>query len=388
MSASEPSPNAQPKRHPLRLFLCGDVMTGRGIDQIMKHPCNPTLHENGVLSAVDYVHLAETTNGTIPRRIDPSYVWGVALDELNRMRPDARIVNLETSVTRSEEYVPKDINYRMSPENADCLKAAAVDCCVLGNNHVLDWGRSGLLDTIAALERLEIKTAGAGRDLTQTNAPAVLDIASKGRVLVFSFASTTSGVPRNWRATAAVPGISLLEGTPEAGALGAADKIAGAKNAGDLVVVSVHWGPNWGYEIPDEHRKFAHTLIDKADVSIIHGHSSHHPKAIEVYRNRLIIYGCGDFLNDYEGITGYEEYRDDLVLMYFADFTNKELCGLEIVPLQIRRFQLVRPSKEDIGWMQRTLEREYRRFGIDVALTDDRYFALSWRKGDQAHNRF
>ncbi len=307
MSASERSPEAQPSPHPLRLFLCGDVMTGRGIDQIMKHPCDPTLRENSVLSAIDYVRLGEAANGVIPRQVDLSYVWGVARDEWDRMRPDARIVNLETSITRSEEYVPKGINYRMSPENAGSLKAAAIDCCVLGNNHVLDWGRSGLRDTLAALERIGIKTAGAGRNLAQANAPAVLDIASKRRVLVFSFASTTSGVPRNWRATAAAPGISLLEGISEAGAMRVADQIARAKNAEDFVVVSVHWGPNWGYEIPDEHREFAHTLIDRADVSIIHGHSSHHPKAIEVYRNRLIVYGCGDFLNDYEGITGYEE---------------------------------------------------------------------------------
>jgi poly-gamma-glutamate capsule biosynthesis protein CapA/YwtB (metallophosphatase superfamily) len=79
---------------------------------------------------------------------------------------------------------------------------------------------------------------------------------------------------------------------------------------GDLIVVSVHWGPNWGYDIPHQQRRFAHALIDKANVSIIHG--QHHLKAIEVYRDRLILYGCGDFLNDYEGIKGYEEFRDDL----------------------------------------------------------------------------
>ncbi len=359
-------------------------MTGRGIDQILKQPCDPILHENGVPSAIDYVHLAEATSGGIPRRVDPSYIWGIALDELSRMRPDARIVNLETSITRSEDYAPKGINYRMSPENSDCLKAAAIDCCVLGNNHVLDWGRNGLLDTLTALERLAIKTAGAGRNMVQAGAPAMLDIAGNGRVRVFSFASTSSGVPRHWRATSATAGVNLLGTISEAGALRIADEIARARSAEDLIVVSLHWGSNWGYEIPDEYRRFAYALIDKADVSLIHGHSSHHPRAIEVYRDRLILYGCGDFLNDYEGISGYEEYRDDLVLMYFADFKNKELCGLEIVPAQIRKFQLVRPSEDDIGWMRQTLDRECRRFGVDVALKEDGHFTLSWRKGDQA----
>ena len=101
------------------------------------------------------------------------------------------------------------------------------------------------------------------------------------------------------------------------------------------------------------------------NVSVIHGHSSHHPRAIEVYRDRLILYGCGDFLNDYEGIAGYQKFREDLVLMYFADIAPAgTLAALEIVPLQIRNFQLVRPSEDDVGWLHRTLDREYRKFGV------------------------
>ena len=87
-----------------------------------------------------------------------------AVDEFTHMRPDARIINLETSITCSEDYARKGINYRMSPENADCLKAAAVDCCVLGNNHVLDWRRGGLLENLATLERLHIKSDATEED--------------------------------------------------------------------------------------------------------------------------------------------------------------------------------------------------------------------------------
>ena len=185
-------------------------MTGRGIDQILPHPCDPQLHEDWVQSASDYVRLAEQVNGRIPTHVAPSYIWGAALDQLNRVRPDARVINLETSITRSDAYIPKGINYRMSPENAECLLAAGIDCCVLGNNHVLDWERVGLLDTLATLERLRIKSAGAGRDLAQARAPAVLEIEGKGRVIVFSFASMTSGVPRNWAATHKAAGVNLL----------------------------------------------------------------------------------------------------------------------------------------------------------------------------------
>jgi poly-gamma-glutamate capsule biosynthesis protein CapA/YwtB (metallophosphatase superfamily) len=152
-----------------------------------------------------------------------------------------------------------------------------------------------------------------------------------------------------------------------------ADQVAHVKQPGDVIIASIHWGPNWGYEIPEEHRNFAHALIDQAHVSVIHGHSSHHPKAIEIYKNQPILYGCGDFLNDYEGISGYEEFRGDLTLMYFADFNSltEHLIDLELAPLQMRRFQLVPASGADILWLRRTLDRESVRFGTHIRLKPD-----------------
>ena len=156
-------------------------------------------------------------------------------------------------------------------------------------------------------------------------------------MLVFALAVVTSGTPPSWAATQEAPGVNLLTDLSAASVARIADQVARLRQPGDVVIVSIHWGPNWGYEIPDEQRRFAHAVIDQAGVSIVHGHSSHHPKAIEVYRNRLILYGCGDFLNDYEGIRGYEEFRDDLGLMYFADISSSsmDLEALEIIPLQI-----------------------------------------------------
>ncbi len=317
----------------IRLFLCGDVMIGRGIDQVLAHPCDPALHEGYVRSAMDYVRLAEEANGPIPRRADPRYVWGAALDEWSRAQPDGRIINLETSVTRSDDYIPKGINYRVSPDNAECLAAAAIDCCVLANNHVLDWGRAGLSETLATLAHLGIKTAGAGRNLDEAAAPALLDLHRKGRVLIFSVALPSSGVPPSWVATGESPGVNVLGDLSLAGMASIAEQIACLRQPGDVILVSIHWGANWGYEVSDAEQRFAHTLIDHAGASIVHGHSSHHAKGIEVYRDRLIVYGCGDFLNDYEGIRGYEEYRGDLALMYFAgvDAANADVVSLEIV---------------------------------------------------------
>src|SRR5262245_7911284 len=295
------------ERHLVRLFLCGDVMCGRGIDQVMEHPCSPEIYEDYMRSAEGYVLLAEQANGPIPRHNGPSYVWGAALEQWERMQPDARIINLETAVTRSNDRASKGINYRVSPENAECLVAAKIDCCVLANNHVLDWGRAGLLETLTTLHKLNVKATGAGRNDREARAPAVLNLA-KARLLVFSFGSTSSGIPLEWAATSDTPGVNLLPDLCGASALEVAHQVMTRKRPGDLVVVSIHWGSNWGYRIPDQQAILARVLIDKAGVSIVHGHSSHHPRAIEIYRDRLILYGSGDFLNDYEGIPGYERY--------------------------------------------------------------------------------
>ncbi len=203
----------------------------------------------------------------------------------------------------------------MSPENIGVLTAAAIDCCVLANNHVLDFGRDGLMETLDTLHRAGIKTAGAGRDLVEAQAPAVIGLRGGARVLVFAFGHRSSGIPADWGAGAGSPGVNLLADFSERTLTGLAEQVRSVRRAGDILIASLHWGGNWGYEIGSAERDFAHRLID-IGFDVVHGHSSHHPKAIEVYRDRLILYGCGDFLNDYEGISGYEEFRGDLSLMY------------------------------------------------------------------------
>jgi len=193
------------------LFLCGDVMTGRGIDQVLPHPGDSVLHEGYATSALDYVALAERANGPIPRPAEFAYVWGDALAEWARTAPDLRIVNLETAVTTRDDWQRgKGIHYRMHPANVPCLTAAGIDCCVLANNHVLDWGDAGLAETLETLRRAGLQRAGAGRDRAEAAAPAVLSVAGKGRVLVFAYGTQSSGIPPDWAAAAGVPGVNLL----------------------------------------------------------------------------------------------------------------------------------------------------------------------------------
>src|SRR6266571_159200 len=132
----------------IRLFLCGDVMTGRGIDQALPHPVSPTLYEPYVRDAQEYVDLAEKANGPIPRPVNFDYIWGKALQELERASVDLRIINLETGITAAETPRPlKEIHYRMHPQNIGCFSAAGINARALANNHVLDWGYAGLCET-------------------------------------------------------------------------------------------------------------------------------------------------------------------------------------------------------------------------------------------------
>lgn len=372
--------NTSADSRPIRLFLCGDVMTGRGIDQVLPYPSDPRLYEPGARSALEYVGLAEALHGPIPKPVDFSYVWGTALAELERAAPDARIINLETAVTTSRAVAPKAIHYRMHPRNSPTLTAARVDCAVLANNHVLDWGYAGLEETLETLNDIGIRTAGAGADITIAAAPAVIEADGKGRVLVFSYGTGTAGIPREWAATQDRAGVNLLEDLSARTVRRITKEVRDIKRPGDIVVASIHWGGNWGYDISQEQSTFAHGLIYEAGVDVIHGHSSHHVKAIEVYTGRPVIYGCGDFLTDYEGIAGYESYRDDLGLMYFLDLdpVSGKLVRLEMVPTRLKRFRIQRASGEEAGWLAGVLNREGRPFKTWAERDEDGLLTLRW----------
>jgi poly-gamma-glutamate synthesis protein (capsule biosynthesis protein) len=350
----------------ITMFACGDVMPGRGVDQILPYPGDPELRERYATDAMTYVRLAEHANGPIPRPVSFSWPWGDALPVLDAVQPDVRLINLETSVTRSADFAPgKAVHYRMSPENLPCLTAARPDACTLANNHVLDFGPGGLGETLGALARAGLTAAGAGQDSAEASRPVAVPVpvpvdgkTATERLLVCSCGTASSGIPPSWVATATRPGVNLLPGLSDAVADALIERVGAARQRGDLVVVSIHWGSNWGYEADSEQVRFAHRLID-GGVDLIHGHSSHHPRPVEVYRGKLILYGCGDCIDDYEGISGYEEFRADLRLLYFADLVpgTGTLAALRMVPMQARQMRLRHASTADSQWLARTLDR-------------------------------
>ena len=201
------------------------------------------------------------------------------------------------------------------------------------------------------------------------------------RLLIFAFAVENSGVPRAWTATPDQPGVNCLKDLSARSLKLAARQIARHARQGDIVVASIHWGGNWGYEVSQSEREFAHGLIDIADVDLVHGHSSHHVRGIEIHDHKAIFYGCGDLLNDYEGISGHEQYRGDLGLMYFPtlDLQDGNLLRLSMTPTRTRHFRIHRAPPEAAAWLSTTLERECRKLGSRVAQQSDSALALEWK---------
>ena len=241
------------------------------------------------------------------------------------------------------------------------------------NNDVLDFGRRGLQDTLDAVSAAGLRAVGAGRDADQARLrPGGRPGARRRPRGDLLCGTASSGIPPGWAAAPGRPGVDLLPDLSDATADDVIGRARAAKRPGDVVVVSVHWGSNWGYAVAPDQVRFAHRLIG-GGVDLIHGHSSHHPGPVEVFGGKLVLYGCGDCINDYEGITGHERYRGDLRLLYFAslDPDTGALAALQMAPLQAWKLRLHRAPEADARWLGTVVERASSRFGSVVGLQPD-----------------
>jgi poly-gamma-glutamate synthesis protein (capsule biosynthesis protein) len=293
------------------------------------------------------------------------------LDIIDGFAPDVRLLNLETSITADGEFARgKGVHYRMHPDNVGCLAAVRPDVCALANNHVLDFGYQGLTDTLRTLEGVGIHSAGAGLDLSTAERPAIA-----GHVVIVSCGMGSSGIPRAWAATGRRAGVAFVPDLTNRSADAVADRALAAKGSRDAAVVSVHWGSNWGYDVDAAQISFAHRLIDSG-IDVVHGHSSHHTRPIEVYRGRLIMYGCGDTIDDYEGISSYESFRHELRLLYFASMDAESDTLLRMVPMRMRRMRLERAPADDADWLRASVTEMSSRFGTRIETAPDGVLAV------------
>jgi poly-gamma-glutamate synthesis protein (capsule biosynthesis protein) len=359
----------------IRLALCGDVMLGRGIDQILPHPGDPTLYGPYADNAKGYVRLAERKHGPIPATRGFDYVWGDALAEFEAFAPDLRLINLETAITAQGKPWPrKPIQYRMNPQNIDVLRCAKIDFCSLANNHIMDWGYVSMGQTAKTLATAGIAWAGCGRNRARAAAPSILTVSGKGRAIVVSLTTPSGHAPAQWAADAERPGVNFVE-TNGRGLDEIKQSVAGMKSPGDILIASIHAGRNFGHDIEPAERRVFHRLIDELGFDLIHCHSSHHVKAIELHAGRPILYGTGDVINDYEGITpsaSEASYCPDFGTIAFARFSAATGACSELFlrATRLRRLRVQRADADETATVCTILNRESAQFGTRIENRD------------------
>ena len=336
-----------------KLNFVGDVMLGRLIDQLF-----PT-HVDEPEDASHAAHFVRSRPQL--KNYDHCTPWGTTLSLF--MSSDLNLINLETSVTTaSKKWPSKVFNYRMHPNNIAALKEVRIDYASCANNHTLDFCEEGLVDTVRTLKKEGIAFAGAGESRDEATRPAVLQLPSQRKfkgeqvveandssheVLIYS----ASDHPQEWGSISSFHLIDYSLSTRKR-----LKQLLNQLNAPSpaLKIFSVHWGPNYSWRPSPNIRSLAHFLVDECGVDIIHGHSSHHIQGVEVYKKSLIIYGCGDFVDDY---AVDEEYRNNMSAVWRVhvkeDGMKLKPKKLEVFPTAIRGFQAHRldVGEKDHDWV-------------------------------------
>ncbi len=296
--------------HTVTLAMTGDVMLGRAVDETLE-------------------------------RLGPAHPWGDLLPLLNEA--DLTIVNLECVIARGGEpwsRWPKAFHFRADPVAVRALQLAGIDCVTLANNHVLDYEEEALLEMLDLLKQAGIAFAGAGRNLEAARRPAILD-APGLRIGIIAF---TDNEP-DWAAQSGVPGTNYIPITLDEPAFGPVrESIAQARASGaDLVVFTIHWGPNKVQRPSRLFRRFARAVID-AGAGLFFGHSAHIFQGIELYKGRPIIYDAGDFVDDY---VVDAELRNDWGLLFRLEVDGSSVRRIELIPTAIRHRQVNRATEPE-----------------------------------------
>jgi len=339
----------------IRLFLGGDVMTGRLIDRLFPVHCPPVAEpEESIARVEDLQNSVRDAHGDA---VPHDYIWGFAREAVDAAEPDFRLVNLETAITTCSDRQDKRYTFRMHPDNIACLTAMRLDCVSLANNHSLDFGKTGLVQTLVTLEQAGIATCGAGLSPELAARPAIRDLPGGGRVLVFGWGFASSGVPETWAVARNRPGIQRIEEINAETAAAMARSIAAWRRPGDVVIASLHWGDNWVSEVPEAHRALARLLVDRAGVDVIHGHSAHHLQPAEIHNGKLILYDCGDLIDDYAATAGPPEYRHHMGALFFADVDRETGRAVNFFATPVRRanYRLQSCDAATSQWVQNTL---------------------------------
>lgn len=287
------------------------------------------------LAFVGDVMLGRLVNSALQRN-PPQYPWGDTLAVLREA--DLRVCNLECVVSdRGEPWSasPKAFHFRSDAHNIATLQAAQVGVVSLANNHVLDFGYDALNDMLTLLDAAEIRHAGAGHTLEEAMRPAMVRT-SEGMVALLA---ATDNEPL-WAANADQAGIWYMPtDITDARAQRLLQAVRDVRPSAKVVVVSLHWGGNWGYTPPFAHSVLAHTLIDSG-ADIIFGHSGHVLRGVELYHGKPVLYSAGDFIDDYR--VDAVERNDESSIFVVEIGTTAASNTVRMYPTVIEHFRAAR----------------------------------------------
>jgi len=263
----------------------------------------------------------------------PESVWGDTLPIFRRA--DWRMCNLECVISDKEtpgQATPKVFHFRTDTKNVHCLKAAQIDMLSLANNHVLDYDYDAFFSMLETLQAERLPHTGAGRTIEEASRVSISTV-NDSKIGVMSF---TDNEPE-WAASVKDAGIFYVPvDLSDNRAKTLLSLVQAAKRKVDILIVSAHWGPNWGYDPPAEQIPFAHALID-AGADIIFGHSGHVCRGIEIYKNRPILYSTGDFIDDY---AVDPSARNDETFLFMIECQKNHPVKIRLYPALIQHFQV------------------------------------------------
>ena len=282
----------------MKLLFVGDVMLGRGVNEVLK-------------------------------KESPQYVWGNTLPIFRQA--DLRICNLECVLSdRGQRWQKpaKAFYFRSDAKNVEVLKTAGIDIVSNANNHALDFGYEALSDMLHLLDEQGIAHAGAGNDKQAAAQAAIV-----GRL---GFLAFTDNEPK-WEASKDKGGTLFFPvDADDQRATDFFSQVKQLKKKVDFLIVSAHWGPNWGYRPQSNHISFAHSLID-AGADVIFGHSCHVFQGVEIYKGRPILYSTGDFIDDYA--VDVTERNDESFIFMVEINDDNDIASLRLYPTVIENFQ-------------------------------------------------
>ena len=244
---------------------------------------------------------------------------------------DITMVNLENPLTTEGIASDKQFVFKARPDYVNILKKAGIDIVTLANNHIYDFGDTGLLNTLEYLDKNNIYYSGAGRHDTEARHPVIFF--KKGLKLAFlSYYGTHKHSDSN-------PAENIIPGTAMRRLDIIKEDITKIRNDVDYIFINFHWGIEKSDYPGADQIDFAHSVIDFGADFVI-GHHPHVLQGVEKYNNKIIAYSLGNFI-----FGGNSRTQEDTAIIEII--VNKDDYNINLIPMRVEYWQPYKLTGQD-----------------------------------------